>query len=132
MTTELRVYLDQLYCGCGSPEAADRTLLQILDLFALEGDARLGRTAALDRLMPDRGVLMLVLYGVDRAGLTEHGSGVEFGWLTDHGREVRSALQRESADGFESLNADRCAHGYDIDRIEDCPECGPLNAGAGG
>ena len=36
-TEELRVYLDQLYCGCGSPEAADKTLLRLLDLFALRG-----------------------------------------------------------------------------------------------
>ena len=77
---------------------------------------------------------MLVLYGLDRAGLTEHGSGVEFGWLTDHGRDVRAALRREAAaDGFESLNADRCVHGYRVDSILDCPECGPANrAGSGG
>lgn len=107
---ELRVFLQDWFCGCGSPEDACAALLRLLDLHPLYQHRE-----ELEAWIPDNGIRMLVLYHLDRLDLTEHGGTVEGAWLTADGTRVRDALRAEAADGFEALNEMSCAHGYDIE-----------------
>jgi hypothetical protein len=81
-----------------------------------------------ERLIPNYGLQYLVLYMLDHLDLTEHGGTVGGGWLTDKGKSVLDALQREAATEFTFMHCNHCIHGYDVEaEILDCPECGPLN-----
>jgi hypothetical protein len=74
------------------------------------------------------GLEYLVLYMIDHLELTEHGGSVGGAWLTDKGKAVMAALQRERVDGFEALGEQSCMHGYSVEtELQDCPECGPMN-----
>lgn len=111
---ELRVYLQSWFCGCGDPEAACATLLRILRLHpAYEHRDELAA------LIPDEGARLLLLYRLDRDGLTEHGGSIGGAWLTDKGTAVRDALAREESDGFEALMQAACIHGYAWEDPED-------------
>jgi hypothetical protein len=64
---------------------------------------------------------MLLLYSLDRDGLTEHGGNVGGGWLDEKGMAVLEALAREEADAFEALFGEHCIHGIDSSDMEhDC------------
>lgn len=93
---ELREFLyAKWFCGCGDPEAAAVALTTLLRLHPLyESENR----AQLDELVPNEGVRYLVLYGLDQAGLTEHGTVVDGAWLTPKGAEVLAALEEASGD----------------------------------
>jgi hypothetical protein len=113
---ELRVFLSDHFCGCGSPEAASAALLRLLRLHPLY-DHR----AEFKAWVPDDGIEYLLLYALDRWELTEHGGSAGGAWLTPKGEAVRDALTREEADGFEALNGNYCVHGYDVDdESHDC------------
>ena len=121
---ELRVFLDSWWCGCGIPESAAARLRDVLALHPLYDHRK-----EFEQLLPDSGFQHLILYILDHFDLTEHGSGVGGGWLTDKGKAVLEALNRESLDGFETLTAGHCAHGYNVDtELMDCPECSKLNS----
>lgn len=115
---DLRVFLDQWFCGCGSPKDAAGALLHLLCLHPLyenrgEMNAWLGDAGD--------GVEYLLLYMLDHLELTEHGGTVGGGWLTEKGEKVRDALKREEGDGFEALFEQHCVHGFDIgDESHDC------------
>lgn len=113
---ELRVALDEWFCGCGCPEDAAGALLRLLRLHPLYE-----HYDELRAWVPDLGVQYLLLYQLDRLELTEHGGSVGGAWLTDKGTEVRDALAREQADTFEALLAQHCIHGFDID--DDSHDC---------
>lgn len=115
---ELRVFLDDIFCGCGSPEDAAAALLKLLRLHSLYE-----HRTEFEAWIPDKGVQYLLLYQLDRDGLTEHGGSVGGAWLTAKGTEIRDALAREEADGFEELDADHCAHGYALD--DSSHDCSP-------
>lgn len=95
--------LNNLICGCGSPQLIWAWVLEYLQ-----------RLAAADRDFP---VFMepktpgdwMLLYAVDYAGMTEHGVGIRGGWITDEGREALEFLAKRGADwernGF-YVNAD--------------------------
>lgn len=120
---ELRVFLGEWFCGCGAPESAAARLCDLLALHPLY-DHR----PELEQLLPDDGLRQLVLYTLNHFDLTEHGGSVNGGWLTDTGRAVLDALNQETADGYESLMADACVHGYAVeDELHECPECAELN-----
>lgn len=78
-------------CGCGDPEAGVRLLVDTLRLHEAEGtiydsvDAVLGSNA---------GVQQVVLSLLESAELTEHGSSLWGGWLTEKGRWVLWAVDR--------------------------------------
>jgi hypothetical protein len=108
---ELRIWLDEHFCGCGLPEAALCSLLALLEL---------ARPYSLDEqraLIPDEGVRYLVLYMLDHYGLIEHGVSVDGAWPTDVGKALLKQLRIESTDNFEGLLMDHCAHGYDLDEM---------------
>jgi hypothetical protein len=107
---DLRVFLSDRFCGCGSPEAASGALLRLLRLHPLHENR-----AEFDAWMPDDGIEYLLLYMLDGWGLTEHGGSVAYAWLTSTGEAVRDALVREESDEFEVLHDNHCVHGYDVD-----------------
>ncbi len=120
---ELRVFLQGWFCGCGSPEAAASTLRDILALHPLYT-----HRPEIEQLIPHDGLQDLVLYTLDHFGLTEHGGTIGGGWLSEKGTAVLEALNRESGDGFVTLTAMACMHGYAVDgELEECPECSTLN-----
>lgn len=93
---ELRDFLfEKWFCGCGDPAVAAEALRLLLRLHPLhEAENR----AQLERMVPGEGVRYLVLYMLDRAGLTEHGGTVGGGWLSPKGKEVLAALEEASGD----------------------------------
>jgi hypothetical protein len=126
---ELRVFLQDWFCGCGSPDAAADTLRILLALHPLHSNRE-----AFEALVPNNGIQYLLLYTLDQFDLTEHGGNVGGGWLTDKGHAVLAALDNEKADDYEALFAMSCAHGYAVDEpierpeIVDCTECVAINA----
>lgn len=108
---ELRVFLSEDWplCGCGSPPLAAGALLRLLRLHPL-----FDHRDEFEEWVPDDGLQYLLLYGLASAELTEHGSTVDAGWLTEKGAGVRDALSAEEGDRYESLFADHCVHGYDV------------------
>lgn len=120
---ELRVFLDEWFCGCGSPALAARTLRDLLTLHPLYDNR-----PAFEKLIPDEGLQYLILYTLDRFDLTEHGGTIGGAWLTDKGRAVLQALNRDSGDDFATLMEQACSHGYAVEtELLDCPECAELN-----
>jgi hypothetical protein len=110
---ELRVFLDTVpFCGCGCPQEAADALLRVLRAFPLYE-----HLAALEEMLPDLGLRFLFLYMLDHTELTEHGSAIDLGWLTEKGKAVRDALDVEEADSFKALFAEHCACGYDTDDL---------------
>jgi hypothetical protein len=126
---DLRVFLQDWFCGCGSPDAAADTLRILLALHPLHSNRE-----AFEVLVPNNGVQYLLLYTLDKFDLTEHGGNVGGGWLTDKGHAVLAALEREKADDYEALFAMSCSHGYAVDEpierpeIIDCAECAAINS----
>lgn len=130
---ELRVFLNDAFCGCGSPEDAFASLTKLLRIVSqpqwLDG---------LKAFVPDEGVQMLLLYQLDKLDLTEHGGSVYGSWLSEKGKEVLAALEvceQNGESGFLLAGANCCIHGYavglGVDGIESelhlCAECGPGN-----
>lgn len=118
MTTEqLAVELDW-FCGCGQPEGAAKSLLELLEMFPLYNSQQ-----EFQNWMPtDWGQRYLFLYAIDHiAEWIEHGGSVGGSWLTPRGEAVRAALRREQkSDVFESLFDMRCVHGFLFDSDHDC------------
>lgn len=97
--TELRDYLfSEWLCGCGNPELATAYLHRALRLFpAYE------HVAEWRELVPDEGLRLLLAYQLDQRGLTDHGTYIDGAWLTEKGRGLLAALDREAEDDFEGL-----------------------------
>ena len=123
---ELRVFLNSWQCGCGQPEQAARFLHEMLKLCPFFENRE-----ALKAKLPDDGLEYFVLYILDHLDVIEHGGGVGGAWLSEYGKSVLEALDREVGDGFDALTDQACIHGYAIegDELLQCPECGPMNAG---
>lgn len=107
---ELRIYLDEWFCGCGNPGMAASALLSLLRLHPLHA-----HRPEIEAWIGDFGIEYLLLYTLDSQDLTEHGGTVGGGWLTEKGEAVRDALAREEQDGFAGLFAQHCVHGVDVD-----------------
>lgn len=122
---QLRVFLQGWFCGCGSPELAASKLQAMLSLCPFYENR-----AALEQMIPDAGVLELLLYTLDHFDLIEHGGSIGGSWLSDKGKQVLAALNREASDEFEALMEQSCMHGYsvDSDEIASCRECAQINA----
>jgi hypothetical protein len=118
---ELRVVLQEWFCGCGSPDMAADRLRDLLALHPL-----FDHRPEFEALIPDEGLQCLILYTLDHFDLTEHGGTVGGGWLTKKGKAVLAALQEH---GSEKATEQSCYHGYSIDGSDaaDCPECAKLN-----
>lgn len=122
---ELRVFLQKWFCGCGDPTAATTRLRDILKLHPLYN-----HRDEFEALVPDNGLQYLLLYTLHHFDLTEHGGTVGGAWLTDKGKAVLEALNRESVDDFQELLEQSCVHGYSVesgDELMQCEECSALN-----
>lgn len=103
---EVRLIFDGQWCNCGNPRAAWQTVHDVLAIHPL-----FDHQAELDEVLPDRGTRMIVLGLLDRLRLTEHGGGIEGGWLTEKGEAVLEVLSQED-DGFELMAEPCCVHGF--------------------
>jgi hypothetical protein len=113
---DLRRWLGDHFCGCGSPESAAGALLRLLRLHPLYEHRK-----EFEEWISDVGVEGLLLYALDRDDLTEHGGAVGGAWLTTQGEDLRAALECEEGDGFEALFEQHCIHGFNIDdQTHDC------------
>lgn len=118
---ELRVFLGEWFCGCGHAESAASRLRDLLALHPLYEHRE-----AVSTLLPDEGIRHLLLYTLDHFDLTEHGSSILGSWLTDKGRDVLNALDKEVADNFNELTCSACIHGYGLHELDHCAECSKL------
>lgn len=77
----------EMMCGCGDHEAVWTTVRDYLEACGRPIDQR-------SRLSVDAldGRDWLFLYVMDHCGLTEHGSGIYFAWLTDAGKAALAFL----------------------------------------
>lgn len=141
---EARVFLNW-QCGCGDPAASVRLIYDVLaainrrcersqdlDLFNQAHKAALDaiwreESAALDALLPSRGIYYFVLYMLDHWDLLEHGTAIGGAWMSDKGKALLAVLEDDRADDFALLCASSCIHGYaELENEEDCPECAAL------
>lgn len=113
---ELRVFLQDWFCGCGSPEDAVTALERLLALHPLYDNR-----AAFEALIPNDGMQYLMLYTLDHFDLTEHGGSVGGGWLTEKGKAVLAAIRAHDAD---EICAQCCIHGVAVDDMggHDCSD----------
>jgi hypothetical protein len=130
---ELRVELNRWMCGCGSPESAVRFVYDVLSairtrwddskplsLFRPQDRPALDRVwaeqaAAMKALLPTDGIEYFVLYILNDWDLLEHGVSVGGSWLTEKGKAMLAALDREVGDEFHTLCESSCVHGYSTD-----------------
>lgn len=89
-------------CGCGSPSLAIELVAKLLAYYrdlALKANAG-ENVAYLESLLgpQDGGVFWFVLYQLDTLELTEHGSGIRFGWLTPRGKAVLAFIEKHGTD----------------------------------
>lgn len=115
---ELRVLFADEWAGSGWVLAPWRTVHHLLSLHPLyEPDHQ----AEFQETYPDHGVQMILLYRLCHLGLIDYGTSIDSGWLTDKGREVLDALDREKADAFTVLGEPSCIHGFVLEDLEhDC------------
>lgn len=124
---ELRIFLDEHFCGCGNPTGATASLLRLLETFDRDFDKREAPYLSLPKWIPDDGAMFLLVYWIDHLGLIEHGGGVLASWLTPKGEELVQALRREKEDDFEKLHETHCAHGFDVEG-PDTHDCSAFEA----
>ncbi len=106
------------FCGCGSPEDAYALVRDILTLAPFfegweTGHANHEKVRA---LIGTDGAFYLVLYGLDGAGLLEHGGSVGGSWLTAKGRHYLEMMRRYQWDDLEHV-------GFPHDGDACTPEC---------
>jgi hypothetical protein len=89
-------------CGCGDPRAALALVLRVLG--GLNSPTRLGLhgdwTASTE--LPDDAVRYLVLGALDHAELIDHGTSVDYPWLTDKGRRFLEVMDRGDYDEIDA------------------------------
>ena len=110
---ELRVFLQDHFCACGDPAAVAGALLNLLEIW---GDRTRSLSQELPKLVQDEGCRWLLLYLIDHhLGLVDHGTAVTSSWLEGRGPGVLEALRLERDDGFATLFARHCIHGFDVE-----------------
>lgn len=86
------------WCGCGMPEEADKavlTYLESLKYFSLSNNTTEPTKTITIEPGTFEGILWLCLmYTVEVAGLTDHGSSIYGSWLTTKGMAFRIILRR--------------------------------------
>jgi len=100
--------LSRKICGCGWPPKAWRCVKALLERAAMDVHPRLPDE---DDLGSDS--VWFAEYLLDSMGLLEHGSNIEWAWLTDKGREMLEFLREHGCDWCESatiawLGSDEC------------------------
>jgi hypothetical protein len=83
------------FCGCGQPEEVLGRMRSILEGLAVDTGG-LGAIVGPDGFYSDSDTL-LWCYLLDGLGLSEHGTGIGWGRITDEGRAVLSWLRKVEA-----------------------------------
>lgn len=83
------------FCGCGNPNSALEFVQKVLEWYEKK-DEIVEAFKDLDELIPDEGTRWFVLYMLDALELTEHGSAVSSGWLTEKGKRNLRLLRELS------------------------------------
>jgi len=73
------------FCCCGDPGDFLRSLKIVLEAINRNGNDRFDK-------VPTGGISWLVWYWLDKEGITEHGSAVSSGWLTQKGKSLLEDL----------------------------------------
>lgn len=73
----------ETFCGCGSPEVAWLWIMDYLDACDRQADSR----------KPTNGPEMIACYLLSHLKMTEHGTSINWCWLTDRGREALKFLK---------------------------------------
>ena len=114
------------WCGCGSPEKADKQVVKYLNLIDIpwrdKYDTALENLKDFDRKYAeykklckeyfgcesiyDNPLLLCLAYTMDAAGFSEHGSSIGGAWITDRGRIYRYAIMKHLVYEEESLDED--------------------------
>lgn len=89
------------FCGCGNPEAV---YVLVRDLLALAPFYE-NQAAVRERIgtSQDDAARYVVLYVLDGAGLTEHGSSIAGAWLTAKGRHYLPLMRRHEYDDLDEV-----------------------------
>ena len=95
-------YYEKLgWCGCGNPEDAMEAVAEYLQSLTLEKiderHAYYKEHYGCDRLWNNK-LLMCLAYTVDNAGFTDHGSSINWSWLTDDGKYFLWAINQAIED----------------------------------
>ena len=92
-------------CGCGCPDRMMALFLAGLKYYDRMGKRDAGETAdqTINWLKDgacggSEDLFWLVLYTLDKADLTEHGTGIQFGWLTPEGEKMIPILEAAIAE----------------------------------
>lgn len=95
------------WCGCGSPEEADKEVIKYLNLIdipwkneSLPFNEKYSNSKKLCQeyfgceTIYDNPLLLCLAYTMDAAGFSEHGSGIGGAWITGRGKIYRYAIQK--------------------------------------
>jgi hypothetical protein len=88
-------------CGCGDPQAALGRVLRVLDALLASDPARQHpwyKQLGLD----DDAVRYLILGALDTAGLIDHGTSIDYPFLTDKGRRFLDVMDRGDYDEIDA------------------------------
>lgn len=88
---QLIYYADLGLCGCGYPDEAWKLVHQLL---RLHDNRQRAATNVAQELIGTAGAIQIVFGVLDNAGLTEHGTSLWGGWLTDRGKWLLNVLNR--------------------------------------
>lgn len=116
------VSISEVFCGCGSPQAA----------WAWVRDYLKERETGSNAPYPEAGLEWVAIYLMDHLGLTEHGSNIAWCWLTEGGKEALAFLEENGPDWASRgwwIDSEGTTHS-DLDAInpgamdEPCANCG--------
>lgn len=95
------------WCGCGTPEEADKEVVKYLNLIdipwkneSLPFNEKYSNSKKLCQeyfgceTIYDNPLLLCLAYTMDAAGFSEHGSGIGGAWITGRGKIYRYAIQK--------------------------------------
>lgn len=83
------VRIAEVFCGCGSPEAAWTWVRDYL---------KEHESGSSNLRYPETGLEFVAIYLVDHLGLTEHGSNIAWCWLTEEGKGALAFLEEHGPD----------------------------------
>jgi hypothetical protein len=99
------------FCGCGNPDDAYALVRDLLSLAPFYDH----RKEVQARIGGGPGVEDMVLYALDGAGLTEHGTGIGGSWLIPKGRHYLALMRRYE---YEDIDDDETGLPHDGEPCE--------------
>lgn len=107
------------WCGCGTPEEADKQVIKYLNLIdipwkndSLPFNEKYSNSKKLCQeyfgceTIYDNPLLLCLAYTMDAAGFSDHGSGIGGAWITGRGKIYRYAIMKHLEEKGENLDED--------------------------